>query len=130
MVIAPANTGKLKSSKKAVINKDHPNRGIRFIDIPLLRIFNNVTIKLIAPPIEDMPAKCKETIPISTDAPECARTELSGGYSVQPVPIPASIKLDKINKKKAGGNNQNEKLFKRGKAMSTAPHIIGKNQLP
>jgi len=70
MVIAPANTGKLNKSKKAVINKDQTNKGILFKDIPLLLIFSIVTIKLIAPPIEDIPAKCKEKIPISTHGPE------------------------------------------------------------
>jgi hypothetical protein len=31
-----------------------------------------VTIKLIAPKIEETPAKCKEYIAQSTEAPECA----------------------------------------------------------
>ena len=35
-----------------------------------------------------------------------------------------------FSKSKAGGNNQNEILFKRGNAMSGAPIINGTNQLP
>jgi hypothetical protein len=56
-VIAPAKTGKDKSSKIAVIKTDHTNKGIWSIGIPGLRIFSTVEIKLIAPKIEEAPAK-------------------------------------------------------------------------
>jgi hypothetical protein len=46
------------------------------------------------------------------------------------VPAPAPITLDNINKLYDGGNNQKLKLFKRGNAISGAPIIKGKNQLP
>jgi hypothetical protein len=69
-VIAPANTGKLNNNKNAVINTDHTNKGNLFISIPRQRILNIVTIKLIAPAIEDTPAKCNAKIPASTEAPE------------------------------------------------------------
>ena len=49
---------------------------------------------------------------------------------VQPTPAPPSITADINSNKNAGGNNQNEILFIRGKAMSGAPIIIGTNQLP
>jgi len=89
-----------------------------------------VTIKLIAPAIEDTPAKCKANIPASTAAPECANTPLNGGYSVHPEPTPDSIKLDNDSNDKDGGNNQNDMLFILGKAISGAPIIIGINQFP
>jgi len=89
-----------------------------------------VTIKFIAPAIEETPAKCIEKIAASTEAPLCANTPLSGAYKVQPVPQPASIQLEINNKLKDIGNNQNEILFKRGNAISTQPNIIGTNQLP
>jgi hypothetical protein len=38
-----------------------------------------VTIKLIAPAIDEIPAKCKLNIAQSTLAPECAQTPLNGG---------------------------------------------------
>jgi hypothetical protein len=38
-----------------------------------------VTIKLIAPAIEDIPAKCNDKIAQSTEAPEWAKTPLRGG---------------------------------------------------
>jgi hypothetical protein len=89
-----------------------------------------VTIKLIAPAIDEIPAKCKLNIAQSTPAPECANTPLKGGYTVQPVPTPDSIQLDNNNKNNAGGSNQNDKLFNRGNAISGAPSIIGTNQFP
>jgi hypothetical protein len=87
-------------------------------------------IKLIAPNNEDMPARCKLKIAKSTEPPECATIELKGGYTVQPVPAPNSTN-EEVNKRNSdGGNNQNEILFKRGKAISGAPIISGTNQLP
>jgi hypothetical protein len=70
IVIAPAKTGKLNKSKKAVIKIDHTNNGNLFINIPRHLILNIVTIKLIAPAIEDTPAKCNAKMPHSTAAPE------------------------------------------------------------
>jgi len=129
-VIAPANTGNDNSNKKAVTHTVQTNKGKRLIIIPRQRILKIVTIKLIAPAIEEIPAICKEEIAISTDAPECANTPEIGGYKVQPTPAPASIKLDNNNKNNDGGNNQNEMLLRRGNAISGAPIKIGTNQLP
>jgi len=130
IVIAPANTGKLNNNRNAVIKTDQTNKGNLFISIPRHRILKIVTIKFIAPAIEETPAKCIAKIPASTEAPECAKTPLKGGYIVHPVPTPDSIKLDNANKDNAGGNNQNEILFILGNAISGAPIIIGTNQLP
>jgi hypothetical protein len=60
-----------------VISTAHPNRGNKFIFIPGTLILNIVTIKLIAPNIEEIPAKCKLNIAKSTDASEAI--ELNGG---------------------------------------------------
>ena len=87
-------------------------------------------MKLIAPAIEDIPAKCKLNIAKSTEAPECAITPDSGGYTVHPVPAPSSTILELNSKPKDGGNNQKLKLFKRAKAISGAPINKGTNQLP
>jgi len=95
-----------------------------------VRIFKIVTIKLIEPKIEDAPDKCKLKIAKSTEGPECESIPLKGGYTVHPVPAPLSTKLDMTNNNNDGGNNQKLKLFKRGKAISTAPIKIGTNQLP
>jgi hypothetical protein len=70
IVIAPAKTGRDKSNKKAVINTDQTKRGKRCISNPGERILKIVVIKLIAPRIEDIPAKCKLNIAKSTAAEE------------------------------------------------------------
>jgi hypothetical protein len=46
------------------------------------------------------------------------------------VPAPCSAIVLVVIKKKEGGNNQNLKLFIRGKAISGAPIIRGTSQLP
>jgi len=69
-VIAPASTGKDNTNRIAVIKTDHTNKGNLDISIPLALILIIVTIKLIAPAIEEAPAKCNENIPISTATPE------------------------------------------------------------
>ena len=56
--------------------------------------------------------------------------EDKGGYTVQPVPAPDPEKEDNKRKHKEIGNNQKDKLFKRGKAISGAPINIGTNQFP
>lgn len=53
-----------------------------------------------------------------------------GGYTVQPVPAPASVSDDANRRDNDGGSNQNLMLFIRGNAISGAPSIIGTNQLP
>jgi hypothetical protein len=72
IVIAPAKTGKDNNSKKAVIKTAHTNNGTLWAVIPGALIFIIVTIKFIAPNIEEIPAKCKLKIAKSTDPPECA----------------------------------------------------------
>lgn len=67
--MAPAKTGRDRSSKRAVINTDQTNNGIRSKVIPDDRILMTVVIKFTAPRIEETPAKCNEKIPMSTEAP-------------------------------------------------------------
>jgi len=89
-----------------------------------------VTIKLIAPNIEEIPAKCNEKIAQSTEPPEWAFIPANGGYTVQPLPTPDSINDEDNKSKRAGGNSQKLTLFKRGKHISHAPIRKGTNQLP
>ena len=70
MVIPPANTGIDNNNKKAVIKTAHTTKGNLCIDIPGARILKIVVIKLIAPKIEETPAKCKLKIAKSTAGPE------------------------------------------------------------
>lgn len=89
-----------------------------------------VVIKLIAPRIDDTPARWREKMVKSTDGPACARFPARGGYTVQPVPAPASTPADAKRSRNDGGSNQKLMLFIRGKAMSGAPIIRGTSQLP
>jgi hypothetical protein len=70
MVIAPAKTGKDNNNKIAVIKTDQTNKGNLLKSKPLLRILIIVTMKLIAPAIEEAPDKCKLKIAKSTAGPE------------------------------------------------------------
>jgi hypothetical protein len=56
-VIAPARTGSERRSRIAVKNTDHTNKGVRSHVIPEERMLTIVVMKLIAPKIEDTPAK-------------------------------------------------------------------------
>jgi len=71
IVIAPARTGRLKTKSTAVIITAHRKRGIEDNQArSLLRAQKIVQRKLIAPIIEEAPARCKEKIAISTPIPE------------------------------------------------------------
>lgn len=130
IVIAPANTGNEKINKNAVMNTAHTNNGILCNVIPGALIFNTVVIKLTAPKIEEIPAKCKLKIAKSTEPPEWNSIPASGGYTVQAVPTPPSTKLEANSKINEGGSNQKLILFNRGNAISGAPIIKGTNQFP
>jgi len=113
-----------------VIKTDQTNSVIESKVIEEDRIFIIVVIKLIAPKIEEIPAKCRLKIAKSTANPEWKRFPAKGGYTVQPVPTPTPAKEETESKVKDGGNNQNLILFIRGKAISCAPIIIGTSQFP
>jgi hypothetical protein len=70
IVIAPANTGNDNNNNTAVIKTAQAYKGNLCINIPGQRILKIVTIKLIAPKIEEAPAKCKLNIAKSTEGPE------------------------------------------------------------
>lgn len=130
IVIAPANTGNDNNSKTAVIKTLHTKSGIRSNEEEVERILIIVVIKLIAPRIEEIPAKWREKIVRSTDWPLWNSWLDKGGYTVQPVPLPLSVKEDINKNMREGGKSQNLILFIRGNAMSGAPIIIGTNQFP
>jgi len=129
-VIAPAKTGKDSNNKIAVIKTDHTNKGIESRVIEEDRIFIIVVMKLMAPRIEEIPAKWRLKIAKSTAKPAWNKFPAKGGYTVQPVPTPTPAKEETESNVKDGGSNQNLMLFIRGKAISWAPIIIGTSQLP
>jgi len=79
IVIAPANTGKDNNNKIAVTNTAQQNNGILCIVIPGALILITVVIKLSAPKIDEIPAKCKLKIAKSTAPPEWKSIEDKGG---------------------------------------------------
>jgi len=68
-VIAPAKTGKERRSRMAVNNTDHTNNGMESSLMEEDRIFKMVVIKLIAPRIDETPARCSLKIAKSIEAP-------------------------------------------------------------
>ena len=109
----------------AVINIAHTNKGNLCQYIPEALILTIVVIIFIDPNIELIPAICKLIITKSTAPDVCPILLDKGGYNVQPVPAPFSIKEEINNIIKEGGNNQNEILFNLGNAISGAPIITG-----
>ena len=87
-------------------------------------------MKLTAPKIEETPTRCREKIVRSTDAPAWAKLPARGGYTVHPVPAPASTTEEVSKSRKDGGRSQKFILFIQGNAMSGAPIINGTNQFP
>jgi hypothetical protein len=67
--MAPASTGRDRSNRTAVINTDQTNSGISSIVDLVGRMFRIVVMKLIAPKIEETPARCSEKIVMSTEDP-------------------------------------------------------------
>jgi len=98
--------------------------------MPCQRMLITVVMKLIAPRIDEAPARWSEKMARSTDGPAWAMFEERGGYTVQPVPAPFSTAAEETSSKRDGGSSQNLILLSRGNAMSGAPNISGSNQLP
>lgn len=113
-----------------MISTDQTNKGVWYCDRAGGFILIAVVIKLIAPRIEEIPARWREKMARSTEAPAWARFPARGGYTVQPVPAPDSTVDEARSSKKDGGRSQKLILFIRGNAMSGAPIIRGTSQFP
>ncbi len=57
MVIAPASTGSASSSRNTVTRSDHTNSGILCMVMPGARMLKIVVMKLMAPRIDEAPAR-------------------------------------------------------------------------
>jgi len=79
MVIPPARTGTEPIRSIAVITRDQGNKGIRSITRASVRIFQTVTTKLMEPTMEDVPARWREKIAMSTAAPGWPTVAERGG---------------------------------------------------
>jgi len=130
IVIPAARTGRDNRSRTAVIRTAHTNSGVWYWEMAAGFMLIIVVIKLMAPRIEEIPAKWREKIVKSTEAPAWARFPAKGGYTVQPVPAPASTPEEARSSRKEGGRSQKLMLFIRGNAISGAPIIRGISQFP
>ena len=79
IVIPAARTGRERRSKTAVIRTAHTNRGVWYCEIAGGFMLMMVVMKLMAPRIEEIPARWREKIVKSTDAPAWAKLPASGG---------------------------------------------------
>jgi len=77
--MAPARTGRANRRRIVVRNTDQTNRGVKSQERELDRILIMVEIKLMAPRIEEAPARCRLKIDRSTEAPEWAMLAARGG---------------------------------------------------
>ncbi len=78
-MIAPASTGSDSSSRNAVTRIAHTKSGILCIVMPGARMLKIVVMKLMAPMIDEAPAKCSEKITMSTAGPGWPTGPESGG---------------------------------------------------
>jgi len=67
--MAPANTGKDRRSKMAVSRTDQTNRGMLSNERVVCRMLKIVEMKLMAPKIEETPARCNLKMVRSTEIP-------------------------------------------------------------
>lgn len=130
IVMPAASTGSERSKRTAVISTAHTKSGVWYCEIAGGFILIIVVMKLIAPRMEEMPARWREKIVKSTEAPAWARLPARGGYTVHPVPAPASTPEEARRRRNEGGSSQKLILFMRGNAISGAPIIRGISQLP
>ena len=69
MVMAPASTGSDSSSRNAVTSTLHTNSGILCSVMPGARMLKMVVMKLMAPRIEEAPARCSDRMAKSMAGP-------------------------------------------------------------
>jgi len=79
MVIPAARTGSERRRSTAVIRTAQTKRGVWYWEMAGDFMLIIVVIKLIAPKIEETPARCSEKMVKSTEAPAWARLPASGG---------------------------------------------------
>lgn len=79
IVIPAANTGRDRRRSTAVTSTAQTNKGVWYCEIAGGFMLMIVVMKLIAPKIDEIPARWSEKMAKSTDAPAWARFPASGG---------------------------------------------------
>src|ERR1039457_5941628 len=115
MVMAPASTGSDRRSRKAVTRIDHTKSGILCSVMPGARMLKMVVMKLMAPRIEEAPARWIDRMAKSHAGPGWPEVD-SGAYRVQPAPTPLapgspSTKVEIMSSANEAGSSQNEMLL-------------------
>src|SRR3546814_11259102 len=98
--------------------------------MPGARMLKMVVMKLMAPRMDEAPARCIEKIVMSTESPGCPRTLDSGGSIVHPAPAPLPRKAENSSRPKEGRSSQQMSLFIHGTDMYHARIINGTTQAP
>src|SRR6202158_4887494 len=88
MVMAPASTGSDSNSRNTVTRIDHTNSGILCSVMPGARMLKIVVMKLMAPRIDEAPARWIDKITKSIAGPGEPAFDENGGYMTQPPPKP------------------------------------------
>lgn len=78
-MIPAAKTGSDNKRRTVVIIMDQTNKGVWYWEIAGGFMLMIVVMKLIDARMEEIPAKCKEKMVKSTEAPACAKLPASGG---------------------------------------------------
>lgn len=79
MVMPAARTGSESRRSTAVMRTAQTKRGVWYCEMAGGFMLIMVVMKLIAPRIDEMPARCREKIVRSTEAPAWARFPARGG---------------------------------------------------
>src|SRR5258708_27249323 len=113
MVMAPASTGSDNSSKNTVTRIDHTNSGILCKVMPGARMLKIVVMKLMAPRIDEAPARWIDRMAKSTAGPGWPEVD-SRAYMGQPAPTPLAPRspsnTDEIRSSpKKAGTGENER---------------------
>ncbi len=77
--MAPARTGSDSTSRKAVTSTDQANSGILCSVMPGARMLKMVVMKLIAPRIDEAPARCSDRMTKSIAGPGRPVFDENGG---------------------------------------------------
>ncbi len=125
MVMPAARTG-----SEGTRSMDHTNRGVGCCDKAGGVMLMAVVLKLMAPKMEDTPARCREKMARSTEAPAWLGCLLGAGIWF------ILFRLQLLLWRTLGAVGRTEEvvqkpmLFMRGNAMSGAPIIRGTSQFP
>jgi hypothetical protein len=123
IAIAPAKSGRKRNPLRNVIIRDHKYVGILYKDFPGTWELIKIATKLIAPKIDEVPAKCKLKIAKSILGNSDMLVQL---VSVNPAAAPTKVKVERIHNTKEGPTSKNETLFMRENEYSWYSVINGK----